>query len=119
MAVVGWFLTGIITLPYCQTALWSVTYTAIGVFVIFGVYFLKAVPIWGVFVPFGMASYGLYLLYEPVMAMIKGSSWRIAAIIAVILCVGAAILTVLRELLIHWNRKLRRTKTPRLKGSMW
>ncbi len=119
MAVLTWFLAGMISVAACRTALLSVFYIAVGALLIFGTYFLRAIPVWGVFVPFGFASYALYLLYDSIMVMMKGQTdWRAIAIVALLLCVVAAILTALRELLIAWNRKLRRRKNPRLKGSM-
>lgn len=119
VATVALVLAGKLSISECRTALLSVSYIAIGALLILETYFLRTIPVWGVFVPFGYASYALYLLYDSIMVMMKGQTdWRAIAIIALLLCVAAAILTALRELLIAWNRKLRRRKNPRLKGSM-
>lgn len=115
-----WLLAAYITMPYVSTVLWSVCYIAIAAVLIFGTYYGQKLPIFGVFVPFGMASYALYLLYDYVFYLIvHQKSWRMIGIAFVALCLAAAILTVLRELLVAWNHKLRRRKSPHLKGAMW
>lgn len=116
----AWVLAVWMTIPALQTLLWALSYTAIGVLLVLGTYFSKAIPVFGIFVPFGIASYAIYLLYAEVLQLLKGQTdWRAFAIILLVLCVAAAILTVLREFLITWNHKLRRRKKPRLKGSLW
>lgn len=115
-----WVLADHISIPYVSTALWSICYIAIAAVLIFGTYYAQKLPIFGVFIPFGMASYALYLMYDYVFyLMVHQPGWRIIAIASGALCLAAAILTVLRELLIMWNHKLRRRKSPHLKGAMW
>ena len=115
-----WLLAARITMPYVTTALWSVCYIAIAAVLIFGTYYAQKLPIFGVFVPFGMISYALYLFYDYVFYLIVHQpSWRMIGIAFAALCLAAAILTVLRELLVAWNHKLRRKKSPHLKGAMW
>lgn len=116
----SWLLASRIAMPYVSTALWSICYAAVAAVLIFGTYYAQKLPIFGVFVPFGMASYALYLLYDYVFYLIvRQTSWRMIGIAFAALCVAAAILTVLRELLVAWNQKLRRKKSPHLKGAMW
>lgn len=109
-----------IAVPVLHDVLCALSCTAFGMLLLLGTYFAKAIPIFGIFVPFGMASYAIYLVYAEILVMLKGQTdWRAFAIVLLALCVVAAIMTAIRELLIAWNYKLRRRKKPRLKGTMW
>lgn len=119
-AVGAWFLAGMVNIPYVTTAIWSVFYMAVAATLIFAVWIFRAVPVFGIFVPFGMASYGFYLLYDSVFPLLEGRlNWKSLVVVSVVLCLAAAVLTVLRELLVAWNKNLRRKGKTHLKGSMW
>lgn len=120
VAVGAWFLAGMVNIPYVTTAIWSVFYMATAAILIFGVWIFQAVPVFGVFVPFGMAAYGFYLLYNSVFTLLEGRlNWKSLVVVSVLLCLAAAVVTVLRELLVSWNKNLRRKGKTHLKGSMW
>lgn len=109
-----------ITAPTLHSLLCAVSCTAFALLLLLGTYFAKAVPVFGMFVPAGMASYAIYLVYAEILSLAKGQTdWRAYALAVLALCVAAAIITVIRELLIAGNHKLRRRKKPRLKGKMW
>ena len=82
-------------------------------------YYLQDIPVWGVFVPVGMASYGIYLSYDVIFRMFAGKSGpKMYAVLFVVIAVVAGAFTWLRILLIDWNYKMRRKNRTHLKGSM-
>ena len=114
-----WFAANQIKLPYLDTLLWSAVYMAAAVALLVLVWILQPVPVMGVFAPIGMAAYMLYLLHDSVFELLKkDSDWRVFILVIVILFVAAGVLTWLRELLIRWNKNLRRKGKTQLKGSM-
>ena len=119
VAAVGWFAMKWVTVPYLSTLVSSVFYMAAAAAVLVFVWLLQKLPGLGIFGPVGTASYMLYLLYDSVFELLKpGSNWRVFVLVVVILFVAAGVLTWLRELLIRWNKNLRRKGKTQLKGSM-
>ncbi len=115
----GWILASIISLPYAGTLLWAVCYMAAGMSLFLVTYYLQKIPVLGVFAPFGMVSYAIYLTYDRVFMMFaKQQDWRMyLALFAVVFAV-AALAAWLRQLLINWNLKMRRRNRTPLKGSI-
>ena len=119
IGVIAWFVARQLTVPYLDTLLWSVYYMAAAASLIVLVWLLKTLPGLGIFAPVGVAAYMLYLLYDSVFDLLKSDSdWRVFVLVVVILFVAAGVLTWLRELLIRWNKNLRRKGKTQLKGSM-
>lgn len=119
IAVGAWFLAGAVTLSHLEDAIWMLFYLSAAAALIFGTWLFRDIPIFGLFVPFGMASYGFYLTYKSVVTLLEGRlNWRTGAIVAILLCVVAAVFTIAREFLIAWNRRQRSHKKTHLKGSM-
>ena len=119
LAAAGWFAQSIVTVPYLDTLVSGVFYMAAATAVLVFVWLLQKLPGLGIFGPVGVASYMLYLLYDNVFELLKpDSDWRVFVLVVVILFVAAGVLTWLRELLIRWNKNLRRKGKTQLKGSM-
>lgn len=119
LAVGCWFLADILVIPYVHELIYSVSCISVAIALMLATFYLQKIQIWGVFVPFGIISYGLYLTYNGVFAMFtgKGNIEMYAVLVIVVLAVATAV-TVLRELLISWNYKMRRKGSAHLKGSM-
>lgn len=119
LAVGCWLLADILVIPYVQMLIYSVSCISVAIALMLVTFYLQKIQIWGVFVPFGIISYGLYLTYNGVFAMFtgKGNIEMYAVLVIVVLAVATAV-TVLRELLISWNYKMRRKGSAHLKGSM-
>lgn len=119
VAIGMWFLASWLTVPYATNLVWGICYIAIAAALCFGTYFLQVIPVLGVFAPVGMVSYAMYLLYEDVLAFLdEKSDWRMYIVVIAALIALAAVLTVIRELLVAWNKKMRRQKRARIKGAM-
>ncbi len=119
VGVGAWFAANQLTMPYADTLVWAVCYMAAAAALCFLVWMLKAIPVFGIFVPVGMASYMIFLLHDDIFKLLKeGSDWRTLALIVVILFAAAGILTWLRDLLVIWNKSMRRQGKTHLKGSM-
>ena len=119
VAAAGWFAAGLVTLPYLSTLIWAVFYMAAAAAFLILVWILKAIPVMGIFAPVGVCSFMLYMLYDSVFDLLKpGADWRICVLVVVILLIGAALLTWLRDLLVRWNKNMRRKGKTQLKGSM-
>ncbi len=119
-AVGGWFLTGTIRVLYVTELVWSITFLGGAVFLIMGVYAARAIPVFGIFAPFGYMAYILFLVHKEIIRLAQGQSdWRVAVGILVALLVGSLLVSWLHEQLMKWNKKMRRRKKPHLKGSMW
>ena len=119
MTAAGWYATTLVTIPYLSTLVKSVFYMAAAITILVLTWILRPVPVMGAFVPVGMASYMLYMLYDSVFELWKpNAGWRVFTLVVAILLVCAGVLTWLRELLIRWNKNLRRKGKTHLKGSM-
>ena len=120
LAVIGWVLGIMTEIPYIEILIWSVAYLFGALFLLIGVYTAKKLPIFGIFVPFGYMSYGLYLFHSDVLSLLKGAKdWQADLIVIALLFVVAAAFSWLRDMLIILNKNARRRKTTHLKGSMW
>lgn len=114
-----WALANYVTIPYLDTLTGGLFFMAAAVCLCVVVWAAQKLPVFGIFVPFGMISYMLYLLYNDVFLLYKpGADWRVFILVVVILFVAAGVLTWLRELLVIWNKNLRRRGKTQLKGSM-
>ena len=120
ITVASWVLGVLTNNTFLQEASWAVT-CLFGVFsLLFLVYTLRKIPVFGVFVPIGFMSFGLYLFYDYVLMLIRSArDWQSVAIVVVLLPVIAGVFSWLRELLIVLNKNSRRRKRTHLKGSMW
>lgn len=119
VAVGTWFLASWLTVPYVTSVVWGICYIAIAAALCFGTYFAQVVPVFGVFVPVGMISYALYLLHDKVFGFLnEDSDWRMYLVVIGALIALSAVLTWLRELLVTWNKKMRRRKRTHIKGAM-
>lgn len=119
LAVIAWFVSRQVVVPYLSTVISGVFYMAAAASLIVLVWLLQAVPGLGIFGPVGTSAYMLYLLYDNVFELLKpGADWRVFILVVVILFVAAGVLTWLRELLIRWNKNIRRRGKAHLKGSM-
>ena len=66
-----------------------------------------------------MCSYMLYLLYDSVFDLLKvGSDWRMFILVVAILFAAAGALTWARDMLVIWNKNLRKKGKAHLKGRM-
>ena len=88
-------------------------------FIFLGVYYAKAVPIFGIFVPVGYIAYALYLLYRPVFVMLSGFTDKYLLVVLLILVAVSAVFSWLCFLMVNFNSKMRRRRKTHLKGSMW
>ena len=105
---------------HIRAVLWNIAFIATGAFLCFFTYFTQKASIYGIFAPLGFISYGLYLLYDDIFAMLSiPLQWRKAVIVIVVLLVSATALSWVRELAINWNRNMRKRSKTHLKGSMW
>lgn len=119
MAAAGWFAMKWVTAPYLSTLVSGAFYMAAAAAVLVFVWLLQKLPGLGIFGPVGTASYMLYLLYDSVFELLKpNADWRVFVLVVVILFAAAGVLTWLRELLVRWNKNLRRKGKTQLKGSM-
>lgn len=115
----AWFAANWVTIPYLNTLIWSVFFMAAAASLCFLVWILKKIPVFGIFVPAGMASYMLFLLYDSVFRLVKNNdNWRSLILVVVVLFAAAGLLTWLRDLLVIWNKNMRRRGKTQLKGSM-
>lgn len=120
VAVGGWFLANSIQTPYVNDLLWGASFLGAAIFLFMGVYAVQVIPVFGVFAPFGYMAYILFLTYREVLQLAEGTQdWRIfAAVVAALFAISLLGSWLLNQL-IFLNKKLRRRKRTRLKGSMW
>ena len=119
LAAAAYFAVRQVEIDYLDTLLWSVFYMSAAIAVLVLVWLLQPVPVMGIFAPVGMAAYMLYMLYDSIFDLWQyGDGWRILVLTVVILLVSAGVLTWLRELLVRWNKNMRRKGKTHLKGSM-
>ena len=120
IVTVGTFIAAsLLHIPYVSQLLWGICYIAVAATLCFGTYLLQVIPVFGVFVPLGLASYGLYLLYDEVIAFAVGKNdWRIIALIFAALFIAVFVFTQLHKLLVAWNKDVRRRKRTHIKGAM-
>lgn len=120
LAVSGYFLGMNMTGGLAYNAVWLVSRAATALLLVFGVGYLQWIPIFGVFAPFGMIAFGLYLFHEDILGMVKRSNLTETLAISVLVLIAvASVFSWLRTLLINFNKKMRRRKKTHLKGSMW
>lgn len=120
LAVGGYFLGMNMTAGLAYNAVWMVSRTATALLLVFGVGYLQWIPIFGVFAPFGLIAYGLYLFHEDILGMVKKNNVSEGLVISlVVLIASASVFSWLRTTLINFNKKMRRRKKTHLKGSMW
>ena len=118
-AVGGWLLSGILNIPYVQDLILEACYLGASLSILLLTYYLQSIPVWGIFEPVGLVSYGMYLTYDIVFRMFSDKSGlKMYAMLFVAVAVASAALAWLRILLIDWNYKMRRKNRTRLKGSM-
>lgn len=119
VAVGTYFLQIVLSQKHLMSACWAISYLSAAAFLCVSVYFVQKIGIFGVFAPVGMISYALYLLHEQVLTLLEGRlEWRIAVAVVVGLFVISAVFSWLCNLLVYYNKKLRRSKSTRLKGVM-
>lgn len=119
VAAAGWYATTLVTIPYLSTLVEAVFYMAAAITILVLTWILQPVPVMGIFAPVGVASYMLYMLYDSVFELWQpGDGWRVFILVVVILLVSAGVLTWGRELLVRWNKNMRRKGKTRLKGSI-
>lgn len=119
VAVGGYFLTKLSVPPQLTNLFWLLSKTAAALFAVLGAYVAQKLPVFGAFAIVGDMSYGIYLLYADVLSL-RGDKTDLQSMLIVlgILVALAALFSWLRELLIRWNKKIRRRKNPKLKGAM-
>lgn len=119
VAAGAFLLYHVVSQPLLMTACWTVFCMSAAALLCVGVYYLQKIGIFGVFAPVGTISYALYLLHEQVLTLLNGRlEWRVAVGVIVGLFVIAAIYSWLCRMLVWYNKKLRRSKSTQLKGSM-
>lgn len=120
VAVAAHFAANMLSQPVLISVCRLLSYMGSAAFLCFGVYFARKLGVFGIFAPLGTISYSLYLLHEGVLTLLKGRlEWRMITAVLIGLIVVAAIFSWLCELLVAGNKKLRRQRKTRLKGSMW
>lgn len=118
-AAVGGIVAALVRLPYAGTLAWSACTLAAALSLLLVTYYLQKIPVFGVFAPFGMISYAIYLTYDKVFALFAGQKdWRMYVALVAVVFVVAAVVAWLRQQLINWNQKMRRKGKAHLKGSM-
>lgn len=118
-AAVGGIIAAMVKLPYAGTLAWSVCTLAAALSLLLVTYYLQKIPVFGVFAPFGMISYAIYLTYDKVFALFAGQKdWQMYVALVAVVFVVAAVVAWLRQQLINWNQKMRRKGKAHLKGSM-
>lgn len=119
VAAAAWFAADFVTLPYLSPLVKGIFYMAAAASLLVLVWLVKAVPGLGVFGLVGACAYMLYMLYDEVYLLLRpDSDWRVFTLVVVILFAAAGLLTWLRELLVNWNKNLRRKGKTQLKGRM-
>lgn len=118
-AAVGGIIAALVKIPYAGTLAWSVCTLAAALSLLLVTYYLQKIPVLGVFAPFGMISYAIYLTYDRVFALFAGQKdWRMYVALVAVVFVVAAVVAWLRQQFINWNQKMRRKNRAHLKGSM-
>lgn len=119
VAAGAFFLHGYVSQQLLRNICWVLFCMSGAALLCVGTYFVRKIGIFGVFAPVGTISYALYLLHEKVLTLLVGRmEWRIAVAVFVALFVIAALFGWLCRLLEWYNKKLRRSKSTQLKGSM-
>ena len=120
LAVGGYFLGMSMSAGMAYNAVWMVSRTATALLLVFGVGYLQWIPVFGVFAPFGLISYALYLFYGDILGMVKKNNVSEGLVISLVVLIAAAsVFSWLRTMLINFNKRMRRRKKTHLKGSMW
>ena len=120
LAASGWVLGVLTEIPHVEILLNAVTYLFGAMFILNLSYSAKAVPIFGIFVPFGFMAYGLYLFYDSVLLLLnRVNAIELDLLVFLLLFVVAAVYAWLCKLLTDLNRTIRRRNSIQLKGSMW
>lgn len=120
VALPCWLFASRIGVPLVQYAVQQLAYITTALALILVTYFIRGIKIWGIFAPFGMISYALYLLDAAVFNILGTSTqWRYMVISVAILLVAAAAYSWLVNAFVGWNKYMRRKKQTHLKGSMW
>lgn len=115
-----WLFAGCIDVQLVQYAVQQLAYIVTALALILVTYFIRGIKILGIFAPFGMMSYALYLLDATVFKMLgKEVQWRYMVVSVVVLLVVAAAYSWLVDVFVSWNKYNRRKKQTHLKGSMW
>lgn len=113
-----WFLATKLQIPLVQPLMWSASFIAIALSLIMATYYLNKLPM-GVFAPFGMIAYGIYLTYEDVFRIFAGKKdWRIYIVMFAAIFGAAVAITWVRFLILRGNQKLRKRNKTRLKGKI-
>lgn len=116
----GWYVSGLVQQPMLVTVCLMISKTATAMLVVFGTYFLRSLPVFGVFAPFGIISYGLYLFHGDILTLVEQTDfWKSLGISMAILLAVAGVFSWLRSWFIRFNKKCRRRRKTHLKGAMW
>lgn len=97
---------------------WLVSKTAMACFLIYGVFCLQKIPVFGLFGLLGTLSYAIYLLKNVLSLICQPGDWETVGIGLAVLVVAASVYSWLFTQLHLWNKRVRRKKNPPLKGSM-
>lgn len=118
LAAAGFALRNYLT-GYAGAAVGAVFCISAAALIILGSYFIRKIQVFGIFVPAGNIAYGVYLLAPNMLYLLR--RWMVGYdMLAVVLgvVIVASVFSWLRELLIMYNKKIRRSKNSRLKGMM-
>ena len=118
VAVGGYMLAMSFEAGWVCNLCWLFSKTAMACLLIYGVFCLQKLPVFGLFGLLGTISYGLYLLKELMYLISKPGDWETVGIGLAVLLVSAAVYSWLFTQLHLWNKRVRRKKNPPLKGSM-
>lgn len=119
LAVGGYMLTGICSHYLLVNLCCLISKTSTALLLIFGVFFLRKIPVFGIFAPLGTISYGIYLIMPYILPsfMAQGDWQRLLKGLALMILVSA-VYSWLFGMLHQWNKRTRRKRSPKLKGSM-
>ena len=119
VAVGGYLAAGCCSAGMLCNLCWLVSKTAMALLLIYGVFCLQKLPVFGLFGLLGGISYALYLLMAIVFGLIcQPNDWESVGIGLAVLVVAASVYTWLCNMLHNWNKRVRRKKNPPLKGNM-
>ena len=118
LSVGGYFLANATAGILCSLC-WMVSKTAMALLLIYGVFCLQAVPVFGIFAPLGFIAYAVYLMMADILHLtVKSPDLESIGIGMGVLIVSASVFAWLCNALYLWNKKVRRKKAPKLKGNM-
>ena len=124
LALAGVSFGGYVAAKLCSINLltnlcWLICKTAAALWIVFVPFFVQKVPVFGVFAVFGEISFGIYLFFQSAYGLLDAQAdWKAVAVVTVVLLVIAGVFSWLRELLVTQNKKARRRRGAKLKGSM-